>query len=175
MSFPYTQSYPIVFSPFQGSYPPAPNTFIQSSIPWWQASYVNHGNQTLQQFLSPECSVPRQFPNTSQMIFHIRFLCGNISICYGCHNKYSKKPPPPINLCLQTEEWREYTPQGGHSAVPQTRSRWANTYYHLNVTCVCLRWPSFDPTTQVVIEDHIRPQLLESHKDLALHQLGLRI
>ena len=62
---------------------------------------------------------------------------------------------------------------GGHSAVPQTKSRWANTYYHLSITCVRFRWPSFDPISQVIVEDHIHPQLLDCHKDI--HSLGLRV
>ena len=104
ITIPHTQSYPTVFSPFQNSYPPGPGpSFVHSSIPWWQASYVNHGHQTLQQFLSPEYSpmMPRPLPSTPHIAFYIRFLSGNISLCYGCRNKYSKKPPPPNNLCLQ--------------------------------------------------------------------------
>ena len=150
-----------------------------SSFPWWQASYVNNGNQTLQQFHSAGYSSPvpmlPSVPQNTGMIFHVRFICGNISICYGCRNKCSKKPSPPDNLCLQTEEWREYAPPGGHSAAPQTQSRWANTYYHLSVTCIQLRWPFFDPQSQVVVKDNIRSQLMDCHRSLLQTQLGLYI
>ena len=174
---PDTRSYtaPSAFPPLN-SYP---YTSVPSSCPWWQASYVNNGNQTLQQFHSAGYSsplpMPPSLPHNAGMIFHVRFISGNISICYGCRNKYSKKPCPPDNLCLQTEEWREYTPQGGHSAAPQTRSRWANTYYHLSVTCVQLRWPFLDPQSQVVVEDNIRSQLMDCHRNLLQTQLGLYI
>ena len=33
-----------------------------------------------------------------------------------------------------------------------------------NVLCMHLRWPSFDPIAQVVVDNHIRPQLLDCHK-----------
>ena len=48
-------------------------------------------------------------------------------------------PNPPDDLCLQTEEWRQFTPAG--SVMPQTR--WSNTYYHLHVHCVRLKWRSY--------------------------------
>ena len=52
-------------------------------------------------------------------MFRVRFIEGNVSVCYGCQNKYPKKAEPPDNICLQTEEWREFTPPG--ALAPQTR------------------------------------------------------
>ena len=116
------------------SIPPGPSG-SQVSLPWWQSSYFSHGNQNVQQFVNPPYPVPPPVPDNS--IFNVRFIEGNISTCYGCRNKYSKNPQPPDDICLQTEEWREFMPPGG--VVPQTR--WSNTYYHLRVRCVCLKWP----------------------------------
>ena len=66
-------------------------------------------------------------------------------------NKYSRSPKPPDDICLQTEEWRQLTPAG--SLLLQTR--WSNTYYHLHVNCVHLKWPTFDPLIQVIVEENI--------------------
>lgn len=79
------------------------------SLPWWQSSYVNHaGDQTVKQFVSPHPpTVSQPFPNPTPT-FRIRLIEGNISMCYGCRNKYQKNSQPPNNLCLQTKEWREF-------------------------------------------------------------------
>jgi len=50
-----------------------------------------------------------------------------------------------------------------------------NTYYHLRVRCVQLKWPTFDPHTQVVIDDDIWSRLLQPHKDAIMGELGLHL
>ena len=45
-----------------------------------------------------------------------------------CMQKFYKHPD---DICLQTEEWKQFTPAG--SLLPQTH--WSNTYYHLHVNC----------------------------------------
>ena len=84
------------------------------SLPWWQSSYVNHAaNQTVQQFVSPHPPTVSQPLPISTPTFHIRLIEGNISVCYGCCNKYQKNSQPLNNLCLQTEERREFKPASG--------------------------------------------------------------
>lgn len=100
-------------------------------LPWWQSSNVSHGNQNVQQFVNSPVPVPPHRPVSHT--FRVRFIEGNVSVCYGCWNKYPKKAEPPDNICLQTEEWREFTPPG--ALAPQTC--WSNTYY-LRVRCVQL-------------------------------------
>ena len=39
-------------------------------------------------------------------------ISGNISVCSGCRNKYSKNPKPPDDACIKHQEWHEYTPPG---------------------------------------------------------------
>lgn len=131
----------------------------QASLPWWHSSYVSHGNQSVQQFINS----PYPDPHTT-CTFRVRFIEGNISTCYGCRNKYSKKPEPPDNICLQTEEWREFTSHG--ALVPQ--KRWSNTYYHVRKHCVQLKWRSF----KVIIDDNIKNRLLQCHKDLIMGEVG---
>ena len=98
-------------------------------------------------------------------------LMNLILICYGCRNKYPKKPSPPNDLCLQTVEWRQYFPWG--SNFPH--SRWSNTYYHPRVICVHHNWPLFDPTLQVKIDSDVRSQLTNVHKNFIICELGLHI
>ena len=78
-------------------------------------------------------------------------------------------PNSPNDICLKTEEWRQFTPQG--SAVPQ--SRWSNTY-HLHLQCVRFKYPYFDPHTTVV-EDNVRARMLDAHKKLTFCELGLSL
>ena len=47
-------------------------------------------------------------------------------------NKYGKPAIPPDDICLLTEEWRQFTPVG--SQIPQCH--WSNTYYHLHAVFV---------------------------------------
>ena len=51
-------------------------------------------------------------------------ITGNVSVCYGCHNKYKKNAIPPDDMCIKHADWREYTPPG--TDVP--KSRYRNVY-----------------------------------------------
>ena len=127
----------------------------------------NNGNQTVHQFVStPTFTSPAT--NCMQKFF-IKFIVGNISVCYGWRNRYTKNPKPPDDLCLQTEEWRQFTPPG--SVVPQTH--WSNTYYHLHVHCVRLKWPMFNSQAQVIVEEGIKSHLLDSHRQKIFKELGV--
>ena len=75
----------------------------------------------------------------------------------------------PDDICLQTEEWRQFTPVG--SLLLQTC--WSNTYYHHHVNCAHFKRPKF-PLTQVIVKESIRAHLLDSHKEKILKEVGIR-
>ncbi len=77
---------------------------LQALFPWWQSLYVSHGNQNVQQFVNSPALYAFPHPVPESHVFHVRFIEGNVSTCYGCRNRYSKKPQPPDDICLQTEE-----------------------------------------------------------------------
>ena len=92
--------------------------------------------------------------------FKLCFIKGNISVCIGCNNRYSKSPKPPDDLCIKHQEWRQFTPQG--SDVPQ--SKYTNVYYHCKPECVWFRNPYFIPQSLQI--DEVVDQLLPEHKSL---------
>ena len=51
-----------------------------------------------------------------------------------------EKTPLHDDMCIRHQEWREYTPPGS-----QSKSRFANIYYHFNPLCVWLRCSWFVP------------------------------
>ena len=69
--------------------------------------------------------------------FEVCFIGGNISVCYGCRQKYPKPSSPPSDICVKHKEWREYFPMG--SATPQ--SKYGNCYYHCNIPCILAKCP----------------------------------
>ena len=87
----------------------------------------------------PSCPPPlvHVTPQTSCTLqaepFELSFITGNISVCYGCRQKYVKPCSPPNDLCVRHKEWREYFPPG--SATSQLR--YANCYYHCNIQAKC--------------------------------------
>jgi len=119
------------------------------------------------EFMSP--SVASSPVIASMQTFYVKFIVGNISICFGCRNKYRKPAIPPDDICLQTEEWRQFTPVG--SQVPQCC--WSNTYYHLQANCVRSKWPMFNPQIQVIIERDVVAQLQDSHRQKIYKELGV--
>ena len=58
--------------------------------------------------------------------FVVALITGNISCCFGCRGKYSKSLPPPAELCITHQNWREFTSTS--TGTPQ--SRYGNVYYH---------------------------------------------
>ena len=70
-------------------------------------------------------------------LFRLAFITGNISVCYGCQNRYVKDAGPPHDLCILHGEMRSFSTNG----VPQ--SRLGNAYYHVHVDCVRRIWPTF--------------------------------
>lgn len=90
--------------------------------------------------------------------FTLCFIMGNISVCYGCRQKYRKPCQPPEDLCVQHKEWREFFPSG--SATTQTR--FCNVYYHCNAPCIQARCPYFK-ADQLIIPAMIAAQMLPIH------------
>ena len=112
-------------------------------------------------FSSPDAaSFSQSFPPSPSAPFSLCKLGGNISVCAGCRNKYSKSVGPPDDMCIKHQEWREYTSPG--LQVPGRR--YGNVYYHFDPKCVRHRCASFVPMQLEILPDIIS-QLGESHKE----------
>ena len=99
--------------------------------------------------------------------FELAFISGNISICRGCRQKYTKPVTPPLDLCIRHKEWQEFL---GPLGTPQTR--YGNVYYHCNIPCVRSRNPEFEPT-MLRVHPSIAMQLMPVHTEyLASHMPG---
>ena len=92
--------------------------------------------------------------------FELCFISGNISVCYGCRQKYPKPCVAPNDLCVKHREWREFFPPG--SATPQ--SRFGNCYYHCNVPCIQAKCPFFK-TSMLKISAQVAVQLMPVHTE----------
>ena len=90
--------------------------------------------------LSGNASATTSSPVTSHP-FKLCFVRGNIRVCAGCMNSYTQVSLPPNDLCVQHMEWRQFTPLG--SVV--RKFKFANAYYHPQLSCITLRWPNFCP------------------------------
>ena len=129
---------------------------LHPHLPW---SY-GYGHVPSPMYTAPPLAVrlpPASVPPTP---FTLCKISGNISVCAGCRNKYSKQPTPPDDLCIRHQEWREYVAAG--SQTPQ--SRFGNTYYHFNPQCVWIRCPGFIPSCLEVPPD-IFSMLDISHRE----------
>ena len=99
--------------------------------------------------------------------FYLYFICGNISVCQGCGNKFWKPPTPPYDLCLQHKEWRSFSVDN----CPQTK--FSPAYYHVSLFCVQRNWPMFHPAN-VVVTPEISIKLNQVHKDF-LSSIGMML
>ena len=88
------------------------------------------------------------------------FVMGNISVCYGCKQKYPKPPTPPNDICVRHKEWREHFPPGSSTSS----SRHGNVYYHCNVLCIQAKCPFFE-SSMLVITAEVAAQLLPIHTE----------
>ena len=119
-------------------------------------------------------STPYQFssPSTSSESnaaeFRLCFRIGNISVCNGCRNRFDKTAQPPYDLCIQHEEWRNFTSPVSH--LPD--SRFGNAYYHASPACIMARWPLFVPSS-LVIPSSILTKLQPSHKSYIHSTFGI--
>lgn len=103
-------------------------------------------------------SSPPPPPPPPAMAFNLCFISGNIAKCFGCGNKYPKPPKPPYDLCVQHREWRSYTPTSGGDQ----QSKFSPAYYHVNLMCICNKWPMFRQHDLVVSSD-VAERLAEAH------------
>ena len=106
-------------------------------------------------------------PASPESPFELAFISGNISVCRGCRQKYTKPVTAPLDLCIRHKEWLEFL---GPLGTPQTR--YGNGYYHCNLPCVKSRNPEFEPT-MLRIHPSIAMQLMPVHTEyLATHMPG---
>ena len=107
---------------------------------------------------------------TVPFTYSLHIIGGNISTCFGCKNKYNKSLKPLNDLCIKTQDWREFiTP---NSATPQ--SRFGNVYFHCKPECVLMRNPSFLPS-YLNVPDEVAENLNDTHKQYLLNFFGLQI
>ena len=106
--------------------------------------------------------------DAGQNPFCVAFIAGNISVCHGCKQRYKKDLGPPNDICILHEEWRTYMVNGTE------QSRFGNAYYHVNVRCVNLVWPSFLPSMLVVLPE-VERRLLDVHKSLLREKCNIFI
>ena len=83
------------------------------------------------------------------------FITGNIRVCRGCRQKYTKPCIPPMDLCVRHQEWQQFTRPGASAA----QVRYGNVYYHCNIPCIQARCPSFT-ADMLIIPAQIALQLL---------------
>ncbi len=102
--------------------------------------------------------------------FFVTFISGNISVCSGCHNRYTKPASAPYDLCIRHQEWREFVFPG--CSVPQ--KRFGNAYYHPSFGCIESRWPSVH-CGNIVLDNEVKQRLLPAHKVFLATHLGLRV
>ena len=99
----------------------------------------------------------------------VLFLAIYISTCFGCKKKYGKNLKPPADLCIRTQDFREFV--SPNSGTMQTK--FGNVYYHCTPECVRLRCSFFVPT-ELQVPPETAEQLTEAHKD-HLTQFGLQL
>ena len=112
-------------------------------------------------------TVPRYQQSFS---YSLHIIAGNISTCFGCKNKYNKSLKPPNDLCIKTQDWREFI--SPNSATPL--SRFGNVYFHCKPECVLMRNPSFLPSV-LNVPDEVAESLNDAHKQYLLDLFGLQI
>ena len=128
-----------------------------------QSSFQIQPSYELQPPVPGYYTVPRYQQSFS---YSLHIIAGNISTCFGCKNKYNMSLKPPNDLCIKTQDWREFI--SPNSATPQ--SRFGNVYFHCKPECVLMRNPSFLPS-DLNVPDEVAENLNDAHKDL----FGLQI
>jgi hypothetical protein len=122
-------------------------------------------------FPSPS-NFPPVFPSPPSQ-FHLIILHGNISVCYGCRAKFPRKisgeyEDRPFNLAIQHEEERQFT----NPKTSLQQSKRSNAYYHVFLTCISTKWPTFNPFDLKVSAD-VKQKLTEEHVTLVFRNLGV--
>ena len=101
---------------------------------------------------------PGYSPGGTDPPFLVVFITGNISVCAGCSNRYTKPAIPPNDLCIKHTEWHTFTVDG------TSRLKFAPAYYHFNFPCLLAKWPSFT-VYNVVVEPDILEKLNDVHHE----------
>ena len=105
--------------PSQPTYPSIPSYDYQSSSWAWPSS-------------PPPWSLSSASLSNTPENFKVHFKTGNISICSGCRNAFTKQD----TIILQHMEFRQFT--SPRSGLPS--SKYGNAYYHAKKKCVALKW-----------------------------------
>lgn len=105
-------------------------------------------------------------PETSP--FTLAFVTGNIRVCRGCRQKYSKPALPPHNLCVRHKEWQSF------GAVDNRQTRFGNVYFHCNIPCIRAVWPTFHPE-MLDIPTSVLVQLMPAHTEYIRRQMPGRL
>ena len=105
-----SQSNSIQMSPMYGPcYYNSPATMMQPT--GW-----GYGHNPYAPGLASTMTTPPNAPASTMTMQPTPFtLCkinGNISVCAGCHNKYSKSAMAPDDMCIRHHEWWEYRASG---------------------------------------------------------------
>ena len=113
----------------------------------------------------PLVHCPTAVTPPSSSSFELAFITGNISVCRGCRQKYTKPAQPPMDLCVRHKEWQKFIDPCGDQ-----QSRYGNVYYHCNVPCIRSRCPEFEPA-QLEIPTRIAMQLSPLHTEYLIKQM----
>ena len=119
--------------------------------------------------------LPQQIAIPDNQPFEVKFLTGYIKICAGCRNGYARSPngkalsAPLLDLCLVHKEQHVY-----YSVVNnrQQLSSPSNVHYHVDVRCVRLRYPDFNPLA-VQIPPDVRMRLQPAHQIMPHQTFGI--
>ena len=96
--------------------------------------------------------------------FTLAFISGNIRVCRGCRQKYTKPAVPPHNLCVWHKEWQLFGP------MDNRQTRFGNVYFHCNLPCIRAVWPNFYPE-MLDIPPSVVVQLLPAHTEFIRKQM----
>ena len=116
--------------------------------------------------------LPQQMVVPDNQPFEMKFLTRYIQICAGWRNGYGRSPngkslSAPLDLCLVHKEQHLY-----YNIVNnrQQLSSPSHVHYHIDVNCVKLRYPDFNPQA-VQIPPDVRMQLQPAHQIMQLSDI----
>ena len=108
-------------------------------------------------------------------LFWIVILSGNISRCQGCkilRNSDGKALPPPNDLVVQHKE--QVLLNNPKTGMYQLSSDHRNVYYHVRLSCVRQKFPSFNPGQHVRVNKDTFLRLTQIHNDYILKEFGIK-
>ena len=132
-----------------------------------RSSTVGVGNLRMPSHPPPLVHFTPRSPSPTPEPFVLCFVTGNISVCYGCRQRYSKPCQPPHDLCVRHKEWREFFAPGSVTA----QTRFGNVYYHCNTPCIQARCPFFT-SDMLEVTAFMAAQLLPAHTEYLATHMG---